>query len=84
MPQSRLFFSADKTEAERIYDIIEQAFEDEAFPIAITEIDEDRQIFEVSVYTEDGAEELAARIDALVGAGKFETEELPDIDWVTH
>ena len=39
MPQSRLFFSADKTEAERIYDIIEQAFEDEAFPIAITEID---------------------------------------------
>lgn len=84
MPQSRLFFSVDKTEAEQIYDILERAFEDDGFPIAITEIDEDRQISEVSVYTEDGAEELAARVDALVGAGKFETEELPDIDWVTH
>ena len=84
MAQSRLFFSANKAEAERVYNILEQAFEDDGFPIAITEIDEDRQIFEVSVYVEDGAEEVAARVDELVGADKFETEELPDIDWVTH
>ena len=84
MAQSRLFFSANKAEAERVYHILEQAFEDDGFPIAITEIDEDRQIFEVSVYVEDGAEEVAARVDTLIGADKFETEELPDIDWVTH
>lgn len=84
MTQSRFFFSADKAEAERVYNILEQAFEEDGFPVAITEIDEDRQIFEVSVYAEDGLEELAARIDALAGAGKFASEELPDIDWVTH
>lgn len=84
MPQSRLFFSADKTQAEQIYNILEVALEDDGLPVAITEIDEDRQIFEVSVYTENNADELAAHIDQLVGAGKFETEELPDIDWVTH
>lgn len=84
MTQSRFFFSADKAEAERVYNILEQAFEEDGFPVAITEIDEDRQIFEVSVYAEDGLEEIAARIDTLAGAGKFASEELPDIDWVTH
>lgn len=84
MVQSRFFFSSDKAEAERIYGILEQAFEEDGFPVAITEIDEDRQIFEVSVYIEDGLDAVAARIDALAGAGKFESEELPDIDWVTH
>ncbi|WP_343312327.1 50S ribosomal protein L11 methyltransferase [Brucella sp. BE17] len=84
MVQSRFFFSSDKAEAERIYGILEQAFEEDGFPVAITEIDEDRQIFEVSVYIEHGLEEVATRIDALAGAGKFESEELPDIDWVTH
>ncbi len=84
MAQSRFFFSSDKAEAERIYSILEQAFEDDGFPVAITEIDEDREIFEVSVYIEEGLEEVATRIDTLVGAGKFESEELPDIDWVTH
>lgn len=84
MAQSRLFFSTDTTEAKRIYDILEREFEEDGFPIAITEIDEGRQIFEVSVYVEDGVAELAGRIDALVGTGKFESEELPDIDWVTH
>lgn len=84
MAQSRFFFSSDKAEAERIYNILEQAFEDDGFPVAITEIDEDREIFEVSVYIEEGLEVVAARIDALVGADKFESEELPDIDWVTH
>ena len=84
MAQSRLFFSADKAEAERVYNILEQTFEEDGFPIAITEIDEDRQIFEVSVYVEDDAEDVAKRIDALVGADIFSVEELPDIDWVTH
>ncbi len=69
MAQSRLFFSADKAEAERVYNILEQAFEEDGFPIAITEIDEDRQVFEVSVYVEDDAEEVAGRIDELVGTG---------------
>lgn len=84
MPQSRLFFSTDKTEAERIFDILERALEDDGLPIALTELDEDRQIFEVSIYADGSVEKLAKRVDALVGPGKFEVEELPDIDWVTH
>lgn len=84
MPQSRLFFSTDKTEAARIFDILERELEDDGLPIALTELDEDRQIFEVSIYADGNIEELAERVDILVGSGKFEVEELPDIDWVTH
>lgn len=84
MAQSRLFYTAERIEAERIFDILERLFDDDGFPVAITEIDEDKQIFEVSVYVEDGVEDVAARIDDAVGEGKFNSEELPDIDWVTH
>lgn len=84
MPQYRIFFEADKTEADRIYALLEPAFEEDGFPIAVTEIDEDREIFEVSVYLENGPEEVLQRIEALVGPDKFQSEELPDIDWVLH
>ena len=84
MPQSRIFFAAERPEADRIFDILEQAFEDDGFPIANTELDEDLQTYEISVYVEDDAQSVAARIDDLVGAGKFQVEELPDIDWVLH
>ncbi|MFC4625402.1 50S ribosomal protein L11 methyltransferase [Daeguia caeni] len=84
MTQFKLFHTAEKAEAERLYATIEQLFEDDGFPVAITEIDEDRQIFEVSIYVEGEVAEVAARIDAAIGSGTFEWEELPDIDWVTH
>lgn len=84
MTQSRIFYVTDKSEAEQLYALIEPAFEDDGYPIALTEIDEDKQIFEVSIYVEDNAEEVLERVHTLVGHRKFQSEELPDIDWVLH
>lgn len=84
MPQSRIFYVTDKVEAERLYAMLEPIFDDEGYPLAITEINEDMQIFEVSLYLEDGVEAVLARVEALVGPNKFQSEELPDIDWVLH
>lgn len=84
MPQYRIFFEADKIEADRIYALLEPEFEEDGFPIAVTEIDEDKEIFEVSVYMENGPDEVLQRVEALVGPDKFQSEELPDIDWVLH
>lgn len=82
MPQTRLFLSAGKEEAERIYALIEQEFEEDGSPISLVEMDEERQIFEVSLYVETDADTAAARI---AGLGlEANREELPDIDWVVH
>ncbi|WP_374831768.1 50S ribosomal protein L11 methyltransferase [Paenochrobactrum pullorum] len=84
MSQSRLCYVTQKDEAEQIYAQLEPIFEDDGYPIAITEVDEDKEIFEVSLYIEEGAEELLKRVETVVGTGKFQIEELPDIDWVLH
>lgn len=84
MSQSRLCYVTEKDEAEQIYAQLEPVFEDDGYPIAITEVDEDKEIFEVSLYIEDGAGELLKRVETIVGPGKFQIEELPDIDWVLH
>ncbi|MGU3575721.1 50S ribosomal protein L11 methyltransferase [Brucellaceae bacterium C25G] len=84
MSQSRLCYVTEKDEAEQIYAQLEPVFEDDGYPLAITEVDEDKEIFEVSLYIEDGAKELLERVEAVVGTGKFKIEELPDIDWVLH
>jgi len=88
MPQTRLFLAAGKDEAERIYSLIEQEFEEDGLPVAIVEVDEERQIFEVSLYVEEDADAAAARIADRIGSDAFgleiKREELPDIDWVVH
>jgi ribosomal protein L11 methyltransferase len=86
MPQTRLFLTAGKEEAERIYNLIEQEFEEEGLPVALVELDEDRQIFEVSLYleTEADADSATTRIADKVGADAIGREVLPDIDWVVH
>ena len=63
MTQTRFYFSAARAEAERAFALIEAAFEDEYWPVAIQEIDEDRDIHEVSVYAEpDDADEAGRRL----------------------
>ncbi|PYE90142.1 50S ribosomal protein L11 methyltransferase [Phyllobacterium leguminum] len=86
MPQIRLFLTAGKEEAERIYALIEQEFEEDGLPVAIVEMDEERQIFEVSLYleTEADADAATTRIADKVGADAIGREVLPDIDWVVH
>ena len=84
MSQSRIFYVTDKKEAEELYALLEPAFEDDGYPLALTEIDEDKEIFEVSLYMENDVDEVLERVNTLVGHKKFQSEELPDIDWVLH
>ena len=88
MTQTRLYLTTTKAEADQIYSILEWEFEDDGFPIANVEIDEDKQIFEVSVYFEDGLDEVRQRISRCLSENALDhaigVEELPDIDWVTH
>lgn len=86
MPQTRYFMMAAKAEAMRIYGLMEQAFEDDGFPLVILEVDEARDIHEVSLYAED-ADGIEARIRDVVGSDGFGLEigheVVPDIDWVS-
>ena len=88
MPQSRLYVSAEKLEAERIFRILEAEFEDDGYPVSILDV-EDNDVFEVSIYFEtDDAAEVRARFVDCLGSDGFglepAQEDLPDIDWVTH
>ncbi|ANT52534.1 50S ribosomal protein L11 methyltransferase [Mesorhizobium amorphae] len=88
MTQTRLYFIARKIEAECIFAALEVAFEDEGLPIAVIEVDEDRDIHEVSLYADGDVDVVEARLkDTLTGLAlpkPIERETLPDVDWVTR
>jgi ribosomal protein L11 methyltransferase len=85
--QTRLFVTAGKIEAEGIFTMLEREFEDDGLPVSNAEIDEDREIFEVSVYTFE-PDEIEPRIRDVLGSDTFglelKREQVPDIDWVAH
>lgn len=84
MPQTRLYVIADRSEANRIYAALELAFEEEGYPLAVVELDEDQDIHEVSLYTDDDADRVAGRMRDAAGDIAIEQEVLPDIDWVAR
>ncbi|HWK64306.1 MAG TPA: 50S ribosomal protein L11 methyltransferase [Rhizobiaceae bacterium] len=84
MPQTRLYVTASRDEANRIYAALEFAFEEEGYPLAVVELDEDKDIHEVSLYTEDDADLVAQRMHEAAGEIAIEREALPDIDWVAR
>jgi ribosomal protein L11 methyltransferase len=88
MPQTRLSFRTDKATAERLFSAIENEFEEDSHPLATTEIDEARDVHELSLYVEEHPEPVAARLQALLDAegvaATLQQETLPDIDWVAH
>ncbi len=88
MPQTRLSFLTDKATADRLFLAIESEFEADGHPLASTEIDEARDIHELSLYVEERPEPVAIRLRALLDAGGVDAEihheALPDIDWVAH
>lgn len=85
--QRRHIFCGTKADAQSVYHALEIALEDDGVPLAISEIDEDRDQFEVSVYLEADDVVNADRINSLASAAapgaRFEIEDLPDIDWIT-
>lgn len=88
MPQTRFFLTAERDAAQRAYTTLETAFEEDGYPLAIVEIDEDRDIHEVSLYTDDDADEVEPRLRAALSDAGIALdparETLPDIDWVTR
>ncbi|MBZ9773457.1 50S ribosomal protein L11 methyltransferase [Mesorhizobium sp. CO1-1-8] len=88
MTQTRLYFTTGKIESISIFAALEAAFEEEGLPIALREVDEDKDIHEVSLYTDGDVDMVETRLkDILAGLSlskPIEREALPDIDWVAH
>ncbi|AZO69579.1 MULTISPECIES: 50S ribosomal protein L11 methyltransferase [unclassified Mesorhizobium] len=88
MTQTRLYFTAGKIGADRIFAAFEAAFEDEGLPIAILEVDEDRDIHEVSLYADGDVDAVEARVEEILAglalSRPIAREPVPDIDWVTR
>jgi ribosomal protein L11 methyltransferase len=88
MTQTRLYFTTGKIEAGRIFATLDAAFGDEGLPIAVLEVDEDRDIHEVSLYADGDVDAVEARMkDILAGLSlskPIARESLPDIDWVAR
>lgn len=85
--QIRLHYRTAKAKAEELYQKMDAAFEDDAYPLAITEIDEVKAIYEVSLYVEEDEKAVVqTRLAQILGVNQdeIEIEVLPDIDWVQH
>lgn len=87
MTQTRLHLTTTRAAAERTYALLGDVFEEDGWPVALTEIDEDRDVHRVDVYVEGDPSDAATRASvALREAGleqALEQEPLPDLDWVT-
>lgn len=87
MSQTRLFARMGRTDAARAFAALDALFEEDGWPLAITEIDEDKDIHELSIYIDGDAEspeaETSRALTDLGIASTLEREVLPDIDWVT-
>ncbi len=88
MGQTRLHFITGKIEAERIFAALDAAFEDDGLPLAVLEVDEDKDIHEVSLYADSDVDGVEARVKhILAGLGlpkPVDREVLPDVDWVSR
>ncbi|HTV68694.1 MAG TPA: 50S ribosomal protein L11 methyltransferase [Rhizobiaceae bacterium] len=82
MVQSRLHLRGTKAEATAIYAALEREFEDDGFPLAILEIDEEKDIHEVSVYVDNEIAAVEGRFAQHANGKAIERETLPDVDWV--
>ncbi|TPJ15612.1 50S ribosomal protein L11 methyltransferase [Mesorhizobium sp. B2-7-2] len=88
MGQTRLHFTANKLEADRIFAALDAAFEEDGLPIAVLELDEEKDIHEVSLYADGDVDPVEVRVkDILAGLGlpkAIERDVLPDVDWVSR
>ncbi|KAA0700315.1 50S ribosomal protein L11 methyltransferase [Neorhizobium sp. P12A] len=87
MSEIRLYVTTTEKKAEEILDLLTPVFEDEDFPIATTEVDEKKDIWEASVYLmADEEDEIRARFAEVLKDGFsdlfIEKEVIPDIDWI--
>lgn len=87
MSEIRLYVTTGEKQAYRILDLMGEAFEEDGHAVATTEIDEDKGIWEASVYMmADEEPDVRERLEALIASEypglKIEREVLPQIDWI--
>jgi ribosomal protein L11 methyltransferase len=83
----RLYVTTTERDAERILDLMTPVFEDEELPIATSEIDEKKGIWEASIYLyADQEENVRPRFEALLAEAypglTIDKEIIPDVDWI--
>jgi ribosomal protein L11 methyltransferase len=89
MAQIKLSMTGGKAEMQRVHRFLEQEFDEDAYPLAFMEINEDDDLFETSLYVDQADEaEVRDRMAASIGSDLFgltlQREAMPDIDWVAH
>ncbi len=89
MSEIRLYVTTTEKKAEQILDLMTPVFEDEELPIATSEIDEKRDIWETSIYLyADDEDDVRARFAALLKPTfpelAVEKEIIPDVDWIAR
>ncbi|WP_417677152.1 50S ribosomal protein L11 methyltransferase [Roseibium sp.] len=87
MKTIRVRITAGETEAKRIADVLERAFEDDGNPVSIYEASADGKTWSAEILLFDmEPDEAEALVRDRVGADAFaaplDAEELPDINWV--
>lgn len=87
MPQTRLHVTLPRPEALRAYALLEAEFEEAGWPLALSEVDEARDLCAVELYVDESGEPDLDRAEAVLReaglATALERESLPDTDWVT-
>ena len=86
MTQTRLYLTTGRIDAARIFAAFEAAFDEDGFPIAVLEVDEARDIQEISLYADGDVDEAERRMHVVLNELSLEAaigrEAVPDVDWV--
>ncbi|WFU11013.1 50S ribosomal protein L11 methyltransferase [Rhizobium sp. CB3090] len=87
MSEIRLYVTTTEKKAAQILDLMTPVFEDEELPIATTEIDEKKDIWEASIYLyADDEDDVQARFASVLKSAfpelVIEREVIPDVDWI--
>jgi len=85
---ARLYTTSPKLQAEDSFSKLEIGFDEEAYPLTLSEIDEAQALYEIALYVE-GSEIRADIRQKFCQLGGFANQDvmmeiLPEIDWVRH
>lgn len=89
MQQIRLFMQLHKSLAQNYFNLIEQIFESEGYALSTVPLDEQNDLYEISLYCFDKNEsEIIHQLEKVAKnlsiTPNIQKEILPDIDWVQH
>jgi len=86
VPQTRLHVTTGSADADRLFQALEVAFEEDGLPISLFDLDEDKGIKEISLYADGEVDAIERRMSEVMResgvAADVGREVLPEIDWV--